>query len=84
MSQILVRNLDPQVVQRLKDRAKANGRSLQAEAKTVLEGAAAGAPMSMEAARKAIERLRRRFKGRKFPESVTLVREDRETRGDMA
>lgn len=37
MAQILVRNLDDGCVERLKSRAIANGRSLQAEAKLILE-----------------------------------------------
>jgi plasmid stability protein len=39
MSQILVRNLDDAVVQALKRRAKAEGRSLEAEARAILSTA---------------------------------------------
>lgn len=41
MPEVLVRNLDEAVVERLKDRARGNGRSLQAELKLILEQAAA-------------------------------------------
>lgn len=37
MAQVLVRQLNEQVVERLKKRAKEHGRSLQSEVKTILE-----------------------------------------------
>ena len=74
MPQILVRNLDERVVRRLKKRAKAAGRSLQAEAKAILEDAA---KLDMDAARKALEKFSRRFKGRTFSDGAELIREDR-------
>ena len=40
MAQILVRNLDDAVVDRLKQRAREEGRSLQAEVRTILSEAA--------------------------------------------
>ena len=40
MAQILVRNLDEVVVDRLKQRARAEGRSLQSEVRTILSEAA--------------------------------------------
>jgi len=40
MAQILVRELNELVVKRLKSRAKSNGRSMEAEIRTILEGAA--------------------------------------------
>ena len=39
MAQVLVRQLDTNVVARLKKRAKEHGRSLQSEVKTILEEA---------------------------------------------
>ncbi len=44
MSEVLVRNLDDVTVERLKARARGNGRSLQAELKFILERAAGPAP----------------------------------------
>jgi len=75
MANILVRGLDQSVVERLKNRAKREGRSLQAEVKTILEQAA---KVDMDTAREMLEEFRRRFKGRKFSDSVELIREDRE------
>jgi plasmid stability protein len=40
MSQILVRNIDPDVVDKLKQHAKLNKRSLEAEVRDILEQAA--------------------------------------------
>jgi len=77
MSQILVRNLDEDVVERLKRRAKRDGRSLQSEVKSILEQAANELKVDMETARKLCEQYRKRFKGRKFPDTVELICEDR-------
>lgn len=78
MAQILVRNMDEEVIERLKKRAKEDGRSLQTEVKSILEKAAYEPKVDMETARKMCEEFRRRFKGRKFPDSVELIREDRD------
>jgi len=78
MAQILVRNLDEEVVARLKERARKEGRSLQSKVRQILEEAANSPQLDMETARKRIEKLRERFKGRKFPDSVELIREDRD------
>jgi plasmid stability protein len=43
MSQILVRNLSPETVERLKEKAKRNKRSLEAEVRDILEFAASEA-----------------------------------------
>lgn len=74
MSQILVRNLDDAAVERLKSRAKAHGRSLQAEAKDILEQSAR---IDVAEARKLVDCIRKSFEGRKFDDSTELVREDR-------
>jgi plasmid stability protein len=78
MAQILVRDLDEGIVERLKRRAKDDGRSLQSEVRSILEQAALEPKVDMETARKICEEFRRRFKGRKFPDTVKLIREDRE------
>ena len=78
MAQILVRNMDEDVIERLKKRAKEDGRSLQTEVKSILEKAAYEPKVDMETARKISEEFRRRFKGRKFPDTVELIREDRD------
>lgn len=75
MAQILVRCLDEKLVERLKKQAKREGRSLQSEVKRILEQAV---QMDADEAKKMAERIRRRFKGRKFSDSADLIREDRD------
>ena len=76
MAQILIRNLDDELVGRLKKRAKGHGRSLQAEAKRILEEAAP----DYEAVWRRIDRFRNKLKrsGRTFSDSAELIREDRD------
>jgi antitoxin FitA len=76
MASVLVRDLDPAVVHRLKARAEENGRSLQKELKALLEQAAAQA--NWAEARADIERVRKRFAGRQFSDSTELIREERD------
>jgi plasmid stability protein len=76
MAQLLVRNLDPAVVNRLKRRAQGNRRSLQSEVKQILEMAAAR--LTMAEARMAANRIRRSLAGRRHSDSVALIREDRD------
>ena len=78
MAQILVRDLDEGVVESLKRRARQDGRSLQSEVKAILEQAAYEPKVDMETARNICAEFRRKFKGRKFPDTVELIREDRE------
>jgi plasmid stability protein len=75
MSDVLVRDLDPQVLERLKTRAKRHGRSLQGEVKAILE---AVAPLSMSEARSVAEQWQQRLAGQIQGDSSELLREDRE------
>lgn len=77
MSQILVRGLEAQTIERLKERAKRHKRSLQGEVKTIIEEAVP-TRMSMEEAREAALQIRKGFGNRIFSDSAELVREDRE------
>jgi len=74
MAQILIRGLEDEVVARLKGRADKHGRSLEGEARFILESAAG---FTVEDARRTIDAWQRRLTGRKFSDSVTLLREDR-------
>ena len=74
MPDILVRGLDKQTVQRLKARAKRHGRSLQSEAKLMLEQAAGATSEEIVAILEAWERT---LAGRRFARSVDLIREVR-------
>ena len=75
MADLLVRGLDGKVMARLKKRAKVNGRSLQAEAKGILERAAV--TLDIVAAREAITRLARKISGKRMPDSTIDIRKDR-------
>ena len=74
MPDILIRGLSQRLLLRLKARAKRNGRSLQSEAKMLLEQSAE--PSASEALENA--RSWRKKLGRKFTDSAELIREDRE------
>ena len=75
MAQILIRDLDDGLVERLKNRARRDGRSLQSEVKAILEQAA---QVDMQSARELADAIRHGFKGRKFDDSVHIIREDRD------
>ena len=76
MAQLLVRDLDNGVMLRLKERAKLNRRSLQAEAKAILEAAAPR--YTRDEALEVFRRWHERFRGRPMSDSAELIREDRE------
>ncbi len=73
MPEILVRGLDADVVKRLKQRAKKHGRSLQSEARIVLERAAG---MSVAEVLETARGWRKKL-GRRFEDSSESIREDR-------
>jgi antitoxin FitA len=77
MAQIIVRNLPKEVVDRLKERARSEGRSLEAEVRNILQKET-GSDMTKFA--REIIKFRERWKGRKFSDSAALIREDREQR----
>jgi plasmid stability protein len=74
MAQVLVRDLEKKVLERLKERARSHGRSLQAELKVILERAAA---MDMIEARDLARKVRRMLAARRHSDSADLVAEDR-------
>jgi len=74
MPHLLIRELDPAVIKRLKLRARRHRRSLQAELKDVLEQASATSPADAIAR---IERVRAMFRRRRFSDSAVLIRRDR-------
>ena len=79
MSQILVRNLDPEIVARLKERAERNRRSLEAEVRAILEDYS----VRVVRERRVEEFLRiadeiRARSGPQRTNSVDLIREDRD------
>ncbi len=78
MAQLLVRDLDPAVVARLKEKARQNQRSLQGEVKAILEEAAARA--TRDEALAMIDKWQRKWGDRVFSDSTQMIREDRDRR----
>jgi plasmid stability protein len=75
MPNILIRGLETETIRQLKVRAKRNGRSLQGEAKLLLEQASG---INSKDVAVILARWQRRFAGRKFSSSARLIREDRD------
>lgn len=79
MVTINVRRLDEDVVNRLKRRASLNNRSLESEARHILECAAEDDMTAKRAAfPETMERLRPLTEGRKHTPAEVLIREDRD------
>jgi plasmid stability protein len=74
MAQILVRGLNDGIVARLKDRAALHGRSLESEARLILESAAG---FTVEEARRVVDDWQKRLAGRQLSDSRKLLGEDR-------
>jgi antitoxin FitA len=74
MAQILVRGLTDDVVERLKIRAQAHGRSVEGEVRSILESASG---FSEEQVREVLAKWEERFAGRRFSDSCELLAEDR-------
>ncbi len=74
MAQILIRGLDPKTVEALKQRAKLNGRSLQSEAKRIIERESG--LLSVVAALDDLAATRASLRKR-FSDSTAIIRKDR-------
>jgi plasmid stability protein len=74
MAQLLIRDLDPSVVDKIKTRALKHGRSLQGELKSIIEEAACAS----RDARRLAANVRRKFQGRQFDDSAALIAHDRD------
>lgn len=75
---LIVRNLDEELVAKLKRRAAAHGRSMEAEHRELLRLALAG--VVEENWEKLAAELRRLTAGRQITPSEELIREDRDER----
>jgi antitoxin FitA len=78
MAQVLVRNLDDDVVAKLKARAKREGRSLQSEVKLILVRAVEHEKWDPETAYRKIREFQRGMKPSKTEDAVAMIREDRD------
>ena len=75
MPDVLVRGIDNDVLEALKERARMNGRSLQVELKTILEQAA---QTRMIDSRALAAKIRRSLKSGRYSDSAALLAEDRQ------
>lgn len=75
MPDILIRGLDEETLRRLKARARRHGRSLQGEAKMLLEQAAGAGPEELAAM---LDGWKERFAGRQMGDSAAIISEDRD------
>lgn len=74
MADILVRDVDSKTLSRLKARAKRNKRSLQSEAKSILEAASGYSEVE---ARRVLRQWQTKLKGRRVSDGARLLDEDR-------
>jgi plasmid stability protein len=79
MPEVLVHDLDEDVIEQLKVRARGNGRSLQAELKRILEQAAQSdtTRMSRASYRVLADQIRAALAGHPQGDSTALLAEDR-------
>jgi len=77
MPDVLVRNLDPEVLEQLKAAARSNRRSLQAEIHDVLRRAST---RNLAESRRLSARWLKRLSRSGHSDSAALVREDRDAR----
>ena len=74
MAQIVIRNIDNTVMDRLRARARRKGVALERELRDVLTAAARG---DLTSFREEASALRRTLAGRRHSDSTKLLREDR-------
>ena len=78
MAQVLIRDLDPEVIEALKRRAKEHNRSLQGELKAILEQVVRNShPRNVDAFLARVREIRKQTAGIPQTDAAQLVREDR-------
>lgn len=75
MAQVLIRDVAPEIIDKLKEQAHRNHRSLEAELRLIVEAAADRANLSRSTE---VDRVRALFHGRAFDDSAVLLRADRD------
>ena len=76
MPSLMIPDVDSDWLKRLEVRAQANGRSIEEEARTIIEERVLND--NMEKLRRASDESLARFRGRVFSDSTADIREDRE------
>lgn len=74
MPDVLVRGVEPEVLEKLKKRAADNGRSLQSEVRSIISESVTGEPLSDALVAR---RIKNSLRGREHSDSAGLLREDR-------
>ena len=78
MAQVLIRDLDPEVIEALKRRAKEHNRSLQGELKAILEQVVRNShSRNIDAFLARVREIRKQTAGIPQTDAAQLVREDR-------
>jgi plasmid stability protein len=77
MAQILIRDIEPGLMEKLKERARRNRRSVQAEVRLLLEQAA-NRDEARERMWQFADEMIKELEGRQHSDSVELIREQRE------
>ena len=75
MAQLLIRDLAPETIDVLKERARRHRRSLQGEVRLILEKEAAAGALDPWAV---ADKIKAAFGGARFSDSAALIREDRD------
>lgn len=85
MTQLVITDLDPAVIEKLKVRATNLGRTLEEELKAILVAVVASEETpqmnrkeTLSQARERLTKVRQRYAGRIFKDSAELLREDRQ------
>jgi antitoxin FitA len=81
MPDLLIEDLEPDLIERLERQAARHGRSLEAEAKAILEAVVkvpSTPKLSMREARETAKEWHRRLAGQMSSDSADLIREDRD------
>ncbi|MFL6196411.1 MAG: FitA-like ribbon-helix-helix domain-containing protein [Thermoanaerobaculia bacterium] len=78
MADIVIRDISPDIVERLGDRARSHGCSLETEVKAILESVVLPHEVSTPDPLEISEYWHRRLAGRMTSDSADLLREDRD------
>jgi len=77
MADVVLRDVDPEWLKRLEERAEANGRSVEEEVRAIVEKSVPPT-CGMETLRRLSRESHELFRGRTFSDSTDDIREDRE------
>lgn len=80
MPDVLVRNIEDEVLQGLKDRAKQNGRSLQSELKLLFRSLIENDNHQIFSDEETAAKIKESLRGGNFSDSAEMIREDRQSR----